>query len=119
MHPRTCGRGGSNRLIVKGEAGPSDVECAKEGLSVAIALGDPTGETMPLSRAPVGVCCRIRRHFGSGAVRCRLLGLGFIPNATVEVVRVATLGDPMEVKVGDYYVALRKGEARNIEVATV
>jgi ferrous iron transport protein A len=73
---------------------------------------------MALSHAPMGACCRIRRHFAAGAVRQRLLGLGFVPNALVEVVRVATLGDPIEVKVGSYYVALRKGEAGQIEVAT-
>jgi ferrous iron transport protein A len=39
-----------------------------------------------------------------------------VPNAEVEMVRCATLGDPLEMRVGDYYVTLRKREADLIEV---
>ncbi len=63
-----------------------------------------------------GQRCRIRRHHAHGAVRQRLLAMGFVPNAEVEVVRVATLGDPMELRVGDSFVTLRKREAAQIEV---
>lgn len=42
--------------------------------------------------------------------------MGFVPNAEVEMVRTATLGDPIELRLGNYYVALRKREAELIEV---
>ncbi|MCA1944386.1 MAG: ferrous iron transport protein A [Desulfovibrio sp.] len=71
---------------------------------------------LTLRHAPHGCCCRVRRHRASGAVRQRLLDLGFLPGAEVEVVRVATLGDPIEVRIGGYFVALRKEEADRIVV---
>ncbi|MFP4316981.1 MAG: ferrous iron transport protein A [Desulfovibrionales bacterium] len=69
-----------------------------------------------LSTMGSGCRCRIRRHHAGGAVRQRLLDMGFVPNAEIEVVRVATLGDPMEIRVGDSFVTLRKREAEQIEV---
>lgn len=69
-----------------------------------------------LSGVGRGCCCRIRRHHAHGAVRQRLLDMGLIPNAEVEVLRVAPLGDPMEVKVATSFVTLRKREADLIEI---
>ncbi len=69
-----------------------------------------------LTQVPKGCRCRIRRHMAGGAVRKRLLDLGFVPEAEVEMVRCATLGDPLEMRVGDYFVTLRKREADLIEV---
>ena len=69
-----------------------------------------------LSGAAMGCRCRIRCHRAHGAVRQRLLDMGLIPNAEVEVLRVATLGDPIELKVGDTLVTLRKHEAEQIEI---
>ena len=60
--------------------------------------------------------CRILKHHARGAVRQRLLDLGLIPDTVVEVLRVATLGDPIEIKVGDSYLTLRKSEADQIEI---
>ena len=47
-------------------------------------------------------------------VRRRLHDLGFTPGRTVEVVRVAPLGDPIIVRVAGYELALRRAEARRI-----
>ena len=69
-----------------------------------------------LAGMPIGCRCKIRGHKSCGAIRQRLLDLGFVPNAEVEVVRAATLGDPLEMRLGNYYVALRKREAELIEV---
>ena len=71
-----------------------------------------------LTRVGKGCLCRIRRHRSQGAIRQRLLDLGFVPNAEVEMIRCATLGDPLEMRVGDYYVTLRKREADLIDVKT-
>lgn len=70
-----------------------------------------------LTKVGNGCRCRIRRHRAHGAIRQRLLDLGFVPNAEVEMVRCATLGDPLEMRVGDYYVTLRKREADLIDVS--
>lgn len=73
-------------------------------------------EDQTLTKVANGCRCRIRRHRAHGAIRQRLLDLGFVPNAEVEMVRCATLGDPLEMRVGDYYVTLRKREADLIDV---
>lgn len=72
-----------------------------------------------LTQVSKGCRCRIRKHKAQGAIRQRLLDLGFVPNAEVEMVRCATLGDPLELRLGDYYVTLRKREADLIEVHAV
>lgn len=49
------------------------------------------------------------------AVR-RLMDLGVIRGTTLEVVRTAPLGDPMEVKLRGYMLTLRRSEAEHITV---
>ena len=53
---------------------------------------------------------------GRSDIRRRLLDMGIIAGAEVEVIRVAPLGDPMEIGIKGYDLALRKGEAANIQV---
>ncbi len=65
---------------------------------------------------PIGETTVIRQHHSVGAVRQRLLDLGFVPGREVQVLRVATLGCPLELKVSGYCVTLRRKEARQIEV---
>ncbi|MFP4172062.1 MAG: ferrous iron transport protein A [Candidatus Hydrogenedentota bacterium] len=48
--------------------------------------------------------------------RQRLLEMGFVPGATVETVRVSPLGDPMEVIVSGYHLAIRRQDARCISL---
>jgi ferrous iron transport protein A len=47
-----------------------------------------------LAQIQKGRRCRIRKHLAQGAIRQRLMDLGFVPNPEVEMVRCATLGDP-------------------------
>lgn len=49
------------------------------------------------------------------AVR-RLMDLGLIRGTTLEVIRTAPLGDPMEVKLRGYMLTLRRAEAEHITV---
>lgn len=63
-----------------------------------------------------GKRARIHCHHAKGAVRQRLLDLGFVPQTEIEVIRRAPLGDPIECCVANYKVALRKSEADLIEV---
>jgi len=58
----------------------------------------------------------IRCHHACGAIRQRLLDLGFVPSARVDVIRRAPLGDPIQLKVNNYNVTLRKSEAAQIEI---
>lgn len=49
--------------------------------------------------------------------RRRLLMLGATPGTQFEVVRVAPLGDPVEIRVRGSFISVRKDEARLMEVA--
>ncbi|GHH99052.1 FeoA family protein [Neobacillus kokaensis] len=50
-----------------------------------------------------------------GVMRRRLLDLGFIKGAQVEVVRKSPLGDPIAFRVSQTTIALRKEESSKIE----
>lgn len=46
----------------------------------------------------------------------RLLEMGLLPGTTVEVVRLAPLGDPIDLKVRGYHLSIRKHEAELIRI---
>ncbi|MBK1730813.1 FeoA family protein [Thiococcus pfennigii] len=48
---------------------------------------------------------------GGVAYRRKLLSMGLTPGVTLQVVRVAPMGDPVEVRVRGASVSLRKDEA--------
>ena len=53
---------------------------------------------------------------GSGALRRRLLDMGLIRGAEIEMVRKSPLGDPLEFLVKGYNLSLRKRECENVYV---
>jgi ferrous iron transport protein A len=62
---------------------------------------------------------RIVRVGGRPEIRRRLLDMGVVNGALVEVQRVAPLGDPVEIRVKGYDLALRKEETSKIQVEVV
>jgi ferrous iron transport protein A len=56
---------------------------------------------------------------GDAALVQRLMDLGLVEGETVEVVAFAPLGDPMEIRVGNSRLSLRRLEARGIAVDEV
>ncbi|WP_449620671.1 FeoA family protein [Robertmurraya sp. Marseille-Q9965] len=50
-----------------------------------------------------------------GVMRRRLLDLGFVPGAIVEVIKKSPLGDPIAFRVSQTTIALRKEESMKIE----
>lgn len=55
----------------------------------------------------------------SGKLMHKLLDMGFINGTHIEVIREAPLFDPMELKIQNYNISLRKSEANLIEVAQI
>lgn len=51
-----------------------------------------------------------------GAMRRRIMDMGVTPGTTVKVIKVAPLGDPIEVNVRGYELSLRKSEAEQIQL---
>ncbi len=55
-----------------------------------------------------------RGRSSCGALRCRMMEMGLVKGAELEVVRLAPSGDPVEILLKGYSLALRKREAVNI-----
>ncbi len=51
-----------------------------------------------------------------GPVRKRIMDMGVTPGAMIKVIKVAPLGDPIEVNIRGYELSLRKSEASQITV---
>ena len=64
------------------------------------------------------MAARVVSVTGAGAVARRLMEMGVVPGAPVSVVKAAPLGDPLEVRVRSYHLALRRAEANTILVVT-
>jgi len=71
---------------------------------------------MTLDKLPVGESGVITIVGGEGPLRCRLLDMGLIPKTKISVVKIAPMGDPIELRVRDYELTIRKDDAKNIEV---
>ena len=71
---------------------------------------------LSLAELPVGTRARVISVAGSGAIARRLLEMGVVPGAPVRVIKTAPLGDPLEVRVRSYHLALRRTEAQRIKV---
>jgi Fe2+ transport system protein FeoA len=69
-----------------------------------------------LDRLKPGQKANIVRVGNAGPVRRRIAEMGVVRGTLVEVVRIAPLGDPIEVKVKGYHLSLRKKEAAAITV---
>ncbi len=59
---------------------------------------------------------KIVRIGSAGALKRRIVDMGVVPGTPVEVIKVAPLGDPVEIKVKGYNLTLRKDEAAAISV---
>lgn len=55
--------------------------------------------------------------YASDAPPVRLLEMGLLPGTEVEVVRLAPLGDPMDLRVRGYHLSVRREDARLIQIA--
>ena len=52
----------------------------------------------------------------AGEIGERLMEMGMTPGATVEVIRRAPFGDPLQVRLRGYLLALRRAQARAVQV---
>ena len=74
---------------------------------------------MTLRELETGKSAVIRRVGGEGALRQHFLDMGMIPGAEVTVVKLAPMGDPMEVQVHGYELTLRLAEADQIDIEPI
>ena len=74
---------------------------------------------MTLKDLEIGKTALVRSVGGSGAVRRHLLDMGVIPGTAVTVVKLAPMGDPMELSLHNYSLTLRLAEAALIAVEEI
>ena len=74
---------------------------------------------MTLDTLPLGQDAVITAVGGEGALRLRLLDMGLIPRTAVTVQKVAPMGDPIQIRLRDYELTLRKEDAENIQLREV
>lgn len=71
---------------------------------------------MTLRELKIGKSAVIKTVGGEGALRQHFLDMGMIPGAEVTVVKLAPMGDPMELQIHGYELTLRLEEADQIEI---
>ncbi len=72
---------------------------------------------MVLSDLQIGSVATVVRVNGESVVSKRLMEMGVVPGVTVRVVKTAPFGDPIQIRVRGYSLAIRRNEAETIEVA--
>ena len=74
------------------------------------------GAAKSLAGLPLGTSAIVRRVSNGRPIARRLMELGLVPGTRVTVTRVAPLGDPLELRVRNYALSIRRTEALSIEV---
>ncbi len=69
-----------------------------------------------LKDAKVGSSVTVTKVNGEGAVKRRLMDMGFTKGCKIFVRKVAPLGDPVEITIRGYELSVRKDDAANVEV---
>jgi len=78
-----------------------------------------SGALQPLTSLASGAKATVHDLNVAEESRLRLMEMGLLVGTTVEVVRYAPLGDPLEIKVRGYHLTLRRHEANQILVSLV
>jgi Fe2+ transport system protein FeoA len=74
-------------------------------------------EPRTLTNVPIGSAARVTAVNGANRIARRLMEMGVVPGVSLEVLKTAPFGDPIEVRVRGYNLAMRRTEADAIEVA--
>lgn len=74
---------------------------------------------MTLKELEIGKSAVIKNVGSKGALRQHFLDMGMIPGAEVTVVKLAPMGDPMELQIHGYELTLRLAEAAQIEIEEI
>lgn len=82
--------------------------------------GKTRGQGAPrtLDKLEIGESATVVSVGGQGALRQHFLDMGVIPGASIEMVKYAPMGDPMEFRLHGYELTLRVDDAAKIEVSS-
>lgn len=71
---------------------------------------------MNLTNLPIGTKATVVAVNGNNAITRRLMEMGIVPGVSLRVIKSAPFGDPLEIRVRGYNLAMRRNEADSIEV---
>lgn len=71
--------------------------------------------SLTVAKMSVGTSGIVRAIKATPVVKKRLLAMGLTPGTLFQIVKVAPMGDPIELKVRGYRLTLRKTEASCLE----
>ena len=71
---------------------------------------------MTLRDLSVGQTARITKVGTTGALKQRFVSMGLTKGVEVKVIKIAPLGDPIEIELRGYNLSVRKDDAKNIEI---
>jgi len=71
-----------------------------------------------LDMAKPGDTVTVAKLVGDGAARRRIMDMGVTKGTSVQVRKVAPLGDPVEITIRGYELTLRREEAQHVEIAS-
>ena len=74
---------------------------------------------MTLRDLKVGQSATILKNNTSGALKQRFMDMGITKGVLVKVLKIAPLGDPIEIEIRGYNLSIRKNDAQNIEIKEV
>ena len=72
---------------------------------------------MTLANLTVGTPAKVVKVAGKTIVSRRLMEMGVVPGVAVTVIKTAPFGDPIQIRIRGYSLAMRKSEAEIIEVS--
>jgi len=78
---------------------------------------DQTLKLSALQPGDFGMVCGFVK--GDRVYRQKLLAMGLTPNTRFQVIRRAPLGDPIQIKVRNFFLCLRQAEAALVKIERV
>lgn len=91
----------------------TDVNKEKEVMSI---VEKTNIKQQTLDKLKIGQKGTIVSLEGKGPIKQRMMDMGLVPGSEVEIIRVAPLGDPIELKIKGYNLSLRRNEAKAVRV---
>ncbi|MGI8469243.1 MAG: FeoA family protein [Pyrinomonadaceae bacterium] len=79
-------------------------------------MKNQTNDDTTLAQLPIGKEAKVLSIQENGAISKRLMEMGVVPGVSVRVVKTAPFGDPIEIRIRNYSLALRRSEAQSIRV---
>lgn len=74
-------------------------------------------QNLKLSNLSAGTIAKVVSVEGDDVITKRLMEMGIVPGVSIRVVKFAPFGDPIEIRVRGYNLAMRRSEADSIVVS--